>query len=143
MERETTILEAGTGDSPNAWSDDDDDDDDVDDVQQMHPSDGIKVPCVYAQHICSLASCVQYSALWHAVNTWSADGRQIFHSVALKNAQRAELHISSYGALTRRKQTLTMFSPLRNTKLKYIKRNPDTAKPSLLKSYATRRRTIV
>jgi hypothetical protein len=27
MERDTTILDAGTGDSPNPWSDDDDDDD--------------------------------------------------------------------------------------------------------------------
>jgi hypothetical protein len=27
MERDTTILEAGTGDSPNPWSDNDDDDD--------------------------------------------------------------------------------------------------------------------
>jgi hypothetical protein len=27
MERDTTILEAGTGDSPNPWSDDDNDDD--------------------------------------------------------------------------------------------------------------------
>jgi hypothetical protein len=29
MERDTTILEAGTGDSPNPLSDDDDDDDDT------------------------------------------------------------------------------------------------------------------
>jgi hypothetical protein len=28
MNRDTTVLEAGTGDSPNPWSDDDDDDDD-------------------------------------------------------------------------------------------------------------------
>jgi hypothetical protein len=30
MERYTTVLEAGTRDSPNPWSDDDDDDDDDD-----------------------------------------------------------------------------------------------------------------